>query len=202
MTRISDIKFSSAPTFEPTTLARELGETKTDTIQSAAQEPATEQGEGFFKRMICCIPRCILSFVKKVICLVTLGCFCNTKDLTEKELREVIIADLAKLQQIWLSAPSMQERKAVGEEVFNKHPELKEKIAIFGVNGERRSYLNHKREATTPEEQKKRQQEIDQWNERHFAAVKKDMIERLDIRFDAAFIQNYIKFLRDQNDNN
>ncbi|MBS0629022.1 MAG: hypothetical protein JSS30_02215 [Verrucomicrobia bacterium] len=199
MTRVSDIRFSTAPSFEPTAQAREFGEKVPDTITSAT--PAVEQGEGFFMRMICCIPRCILSVMKKVACLLTLGYYCNTKTLSEKERRENILTDLVNVHKIWTFAPTKIEKKEAAEALFQKYPELKENIAVFGVNQARRNALGHFKEPVDADAKAARQKEIEEFNAKHYQSYKNQQIEALEFNFDALFLMNYIKFLREQIEN-
>jgi len=194
MTRISDVTFKPAQTFEPTSLAKEFGNQSPDILASANSN--ADQDEGILTRMFCCVPRCALAIVKKMICMLTLGCCCNTQELSENERRELIIQDLQDLKQAWNGDLAPEDKKAMGKKVFEKHPDLKDSIVNFGINNERNASLALKRDPVTKAEKAEYLKKIREWNEKHIENERKLKEDDLDVKFNAAFIENYIKFLR------
>src|SRR5438046_1544150 len=120
--RVSDLNFSAHNTFQPAVGTREFGNTVPAADTLATAKPA-EAGEGFFKRMICCIPRCVTALLQKVLCVLTLGFYCNPKPLSEKEKRVLLIADAEALHKVWNSAEAPEKKKEAAEAFYLKQPE-------------------------------------------------------------------------------
>lgn len=195
--RVSDLNFSAHNTFQPAVGTREFGNPAPAADTLATAKPA-EVGEGAFKRMICCIPRCLTALVQKLICILTLGCYCNPKPLSEKEQRALLIADAEALWSIWSGAEAPEKKKEAADAFYLKHPEAKAAIAEFGTNNDRAASFNLK-PPTNAAEVKATEKLIKDWNEKGRAVSLATMTEALD-RYDSFLLFNFIKDLRIQNE--
>lgn len=195
--RVSELNFSAHNTFQPVVGTREFGTTVPSADTLATAKPA-EAGEGFFKRMICCIPRCLTALVQKLICVLTFGCYCNPKPLSEKEQRKVLIENAEALWKVWSGAEAPEKKKEAAEAFYQKHPEAKAAIAEVGANNDRDASFNLK-PPTNAAEAKATEKLIKDWNEKGRAESLAIMIEALD-RYDSTLLFSYIKNLRMQNE--
>lgn len=192
--KVTDVNFRS-PTFEPAVGTKEFG-TPAPTSDILTTAKPAETGEGCIYRMICCIPRCIRALVQKLLCILTLGWYCNPKPLTEKQKKEQILVDAEAVQKIWNSDDPIEKKKEVAEALYQKYPEIKDAIALVGANNDRDAAFNLKPHRNE-EEKKENEKAIKEWNESGRAKSLAQMNEALD-RYDSGLLFSYIKRLREQ----